>query len=340
MDDSQNTSSGSEIPAQKNDPDLAEAEENGESISLKVTRFLRMCWTRRRMIFVILVIGTSISIVSALIQPNIYVSTTTLMPPDNASPYSSMMSLLSSSGAAASLGSGALGMEIPGELYVSILESRSVQDSLINRFNLISYYRSKMIEDARKSLSGDTEIEQDRKSGIISISVSATDPVFASKLAAGYVEEMNRVLTNNSTSAARRERIFLEGRVKDVNRSWMTRQRTSASFLRRAGRSMCRRRREPMMDVGLRLQAELIDGRSRVAALRQVYSEDSSKVRALEAHNAELQQQIDKMGGVASTGWGRHQCGNSGFPTAHELPALGLVKLASRRPAARLSGPQ
>jgi uncharacterized protein involved in exopolysaccharide biosynthesis len=216
MDDSQNTSSGSEIPTQKNDPALAEAEENGESISLKVTRFLRMCWTRRRMIFVILVIGTSISIVVALIQPNVFVSTTTIMPPNDASPYSSMLGLLSSSGAAASLGASALGVEIPGELYVSILESRSVRDSLITRFNLEKHYGSKLIEDARKSLAGDTEIEQDRKSGIISISVSATDPVFASKLAAGYAEELNRVLTNNTTSAAHRERIFLEQRLLDV----------------------------------------------------------------------------------------------------------------------------
>jgi capsule polysaccharide export protein KpsE/RkpR len=73
------------------------------------------------------------------------------------------------------------------------------------------------------------------------------------------------------------------------------------------------------------LQGELIDGRSRVAALRQVYSEDSSKVRALEAHNAELQQQIDKMGGVSQPSGSSTNVAVSGFPTAHDLPTLGLT---------------
>ena len=77
-----------------------------------------------------------------------------------------------------------------------------------------------------------------------------------------------------------------------------------------------------MMDAGIRLQSELVDGRSQLAALRQVYSEDNSRVKAAEARISELQREIDAMGGGAS---GKStETGNSGYPSAGKLSALGV----------------
>src|ERR1035441_525399 len=126
------------------------------------------------------------------------------------------MSLLSSAGPAASVGSAALGLKTPGALFVGILGGRTVQEDLVRRFNLTSQYKQPLIEDACKRLTADTVIREDTKSGIITISVKADDPVLASNIAQGYVEELDKVVTNNSTSAARRERIFLEGRLKEI----------------------------------------------------------------------------------------------------------------------------
>jgi capsule polysaccharide export protein KpsE/RkpR len=303
MDDSQNPMPDQNLQIETNEPgefESVDAEEAGETLSTKIARFLRTCWLRRKVILVLVAAGVLISILYAFSLPNIYTSTTTLMPPDNVSPYSAIMSALSPNSPAAELGSSALGLNTPGDLFISILESRDVEDGLISRFNLAQYYKTRLNEDTRRSLAGDTSIEEDRKSGIITISVKARNPVFAATLANGYVDELSRVVNDNTTFAARRERIFLEERVKEVKEKLDETAKDLSQFSTRSGAVDVPSQTKSMVDEGLKLQAELIDGRSQLAALRETYSEDSVRVRALEAHNAELQRELGKMSGVAS----------------------------------------
>ncbi len=247
------------------------------------------------------------------------------MPPADTSPYASIMSMLSPNGAGGELGGEAFGLETRGDLYIAIMQSRNVQDGLINRLGLANYFGVRSIDDARKSLAGATKIEQDRKSGIITISVTAGNPVLASNIAAGYAEELNRVMTENTTSAARRERIFLEGRVKDIKDKLDESAKELSQFSAKSGAIDMPSQTRSMVDEGLRLQAELIDGRSQLAALQQTYSEDNVRVRALEAHNAELQHQLDKMGGLPHGSGTNSDANVSPYPTADELPSLGLT---------------
>ena len=324
MDDSQSATPTSELSAQTDEVEAADAEEAGESISSKIARFLRTFWVRRRMVFGILVAGTLVSLVYAFRLPAFYTSATTLMPPDSTSPDFSIISALSSN-PEARLGGEALGLYTTGDLFISILQSRNVQDGLIHRFDLARYYKTQLIDDTRKSLAASTKIEADQKSGVISISVTAGDPVLATNMARGYVEELNRVMTDNSTSAARRERIFLEERVKDVKEKLDESAKKLSQFSTKSGAIDVPSQTKSMVDEGLRLQAELIDGRSQLAALRQTYSEDNLRVRALEAHNAELEQQLNKMGGQPQGSGAHADTTKSPYPTADELPALGLT---------------
>jgi len=325
MDDSQDITPDPEYPNPTNDPESPDTEEVPESISAYIARFLRTCWLKRKLVFVIVAAGVLISLLYAFSQPNIYTSTTTLMPPDNVSPYAAIMSALSPSSPAAELGSSALGLNTPGDLFISILESRDVADGLINRFNLAQYYKTNLHEDTRRSLAGDTSIVEDRKSGIITISVKARNPAFAAKLAQGYVDELSRVVNDNTTFAARRERIFLEERVTEVKQKLDDTAKDLSQFSTRSGAIDVPSQTKSMVDEGLKLQAELIDGRSQLAALRETYSEDSVKVRALEAHNAELQRELDKMSGVGKGSSANPDANSSPYPTANELPSLGLT---------------
>ncbi len=326
MDDSQNPMPDSELQIETNESELANEEEVGITLGSRLANFLRACWVRRKMVGSILVAGVLISALYAFIQPNIYTSSTTLMPPGNSSPYPSISSLLSPGGSAAAVfGSEALGLNDPGDLFVSILKSRNVQDGLINRFGLVGYYRTRGIEDARASLMAATRIDDDRRSGVITISVADRNPVIAAKMAQGYAEELNRVVAGNTTSAARRERIFLEERVKDIKQQLDDSAKQLSQFSTKSGAIDMPSQTKSMVDEGLRLQAELIDGRSQLAALLQTYSEDNSRVKALEAHNGELQREIDKMGGVPQGPGPDSDAHKSPYPTAEELPALGLT---------------
>lgn len=176
---------------------------------------LRLLWEARKLLFGALVLGAMGSLGLALLIPSRYEATTQLMPPDGQS--SSGMAMLSAlAGRTGGLGGVAgdlLGVKNSGALFVGIMESRTVQDRLIDQFELRRIYRAGKMEDARAALAAHTRIVEDHKSGIIAVTLTDQDPHLATVMAQAYVDELDRLVEQVSTSSARRERIFLEGRL-------------------------------------------------------------------------------------------------------------------------------
>ncbi len=296
-----------------------------EALSVRITRWLRLCWVRRRLVLSILAAGILFSVLYALSLPNMYTSTTTLMPPDSASSNSNLMSLLSSAGAAASVGSAALGVKTPGAIFVGIMGSRTVQERLVKQFDLVHQYKTPLMDDACKRLMADTVIKEDLKSGIIAVSVKAANPVLASNLAQGYVAELDRVETNNSTSAARRERIFLEGRLKEIKQDLDDSSKALSQFSTKSRTIDIPSQGKAMVESGLKLQEQLVITRSDLAGLQQAYSANNVRVRAAHARIDEIQGQMNKISGLSQKNGAGVATSDSGYPSVGELPALGLT---------------
>ena len=104
------------------------------------------------------------------------------------------------------LASQLLGLNSSGQLFVGVLQSRTVEDDVINRFGLMKRYSARYVEDARKQLESVTEIKVDDRTGILSISVEDKDPKLAAAMADAYVENLSKVLSTVNISSAHRER--------------------------------------------------------------------------------------------------------------------------------------
>jgi exopolysaccharide biosynthesis WecB/TagA/CpsF family protein len=179
---------------------------------------LRLFWEARKLLFAAFVLGALASLGLELLIPSRYGATTQLMPPDGQS--SSGMAMLSAlAGRAGGLGVVAgdlLGVKNSGALFVGIVESRTVQDRLVEQFELRRVYHAGKMEDARAGLAAHTRIVEDRKSGIIAVTMTDHDPRLAAAMAQAYVDELERLVEQVSTSSARRERVFLEERLRAV----------------------------------------------------------------------------------------------------------------------------
>jgi len=324
MDDSHNTDVEESAWTQA---DELESEDNGgksaEETVERILHLLHRYWQKRKLAFGIIAAGIVLSVAYSLMLPNYYLSTTTLMPQDNASPYSSMLGAISGSGAA-SLGSDALGLSTPGELLTSILESRTARNEMVEKFDLVNYYHLPVGEAARKYLTAVTKIDEDRKTGIITIAVTDKSPDFACKLAQGYVDELNHILTKNSTSSARRERMFLEERVKDVKRDLDESSMALSQFSTKNKAMDLTAQARAMIEASLRIQALLAESESQLAALKETYASDNYRVKAMEARNAELLRQFNSMGGTSRTS-APSAGGNIPFPSVGDFPGLGLT---------------
>lgn len=301
------------------------AEEGAGILSSGAFNILRILWVHRCGIAKTVAAGVLLSAVLAFRLPTMYTSITTLMPPESSSPNSNLMSLLSSAGPTASLGGAMLGAKSSGAVFVGLLRSRTVQNDLVGRFDLLHYYNVQLVEDASRNLAADTNVQEDQKSGIITVSVSARDPQLASRIARGYVEELDRAVTSNSTSAARRERTFLEGRLTEIKHDLDDSARALSQFSATSRTIDLPSQGKAMVEAGLKLQSELAVARSEWAGLRQTYSDDNVRVRTASARVEELQRQLDKITGPTGKTGSTADANGTDYPSLERLPALGLT---------------
>jgi uncharacterized protein involved in exopolysaccharide biosynthesis len=199
-----------------------------------------------------------------------------------------------------------------------------MKESLVERFDLKNYYEERLLEDACKDLDGDTHILENPKNGQISITVLAKSPVLASKIAQGYVDELDHLVELDSTSEARRERIFLEGRLKELKQDLDDSSKALSQFATENTALDVASQGKAMIDSSLRLQAELASARSAEAGLQQEYSEDNVRVRAANARIEELQRQLNIINGQSGKGALRADIDQSGLPSISALPSLGV----------------
>jgi len=298
----------------------------------RTTTNLRLLWEQRRFLLRWTVIGLVASLVVAFLIPSRYVATTQLMPPDNQSGGGAAAFLAAAghgSGGGSSLAGLAgdlLGTKNSGALFVGILASRTVQDRLIEEFGLRREYWDSKMEDARADLAAHTGVSEDRKSGIISISVWDHNPQKAAAITGAYVKELDRLVAEVSTSAARRERIFLEDRLHTVKQDLDSSAANFSEFASKNTAIDIPAQGKAMVEAAATLQGQLIFAESELHGLEAIYTDQNVRVRALRARVSELRTQLGKMGGEAgAAGALTTKSDPSLYPSIRQLPVLGVT---------------
>jgi uncharacterized protein involved in exopolysaccharide biosynthesis len=291
---------------------------------------LRLLWESRRFLGHVSGVGLLLSALIAFLIPSRYQSVARLMPPDNQSSSGLAMAAAALSGSVGGglggLASELLGQKSSSDLLVGILNSRTVEDKLIQEFDLRKVYGERRMEDARKDLGNQTEISVDRKSQIITISVTDKSPQRAAAIAQAYVEELNRTVAEVSTSSARRERIFLEGRLQAVNQDLEAAEKEFSQFASKNTAIDIKEQGKAMVDAAASLQGQYIAARSELEGLRQLYADSNVRVRSVQARVAELENQLKKVGGKdESTSLEKATQGDSLYPSIRKLPLLGVT---------------
>lgn len=223
------------------------------------------------------------------------------------------------------LGADLLGLRSSGALFISLIGSDSVRDDLIDRFDLRHVYWTSTYKSARKGLSRNTDVEEDKKSGVISITVTDRDPKRAAAIAQAYVEELNRLVASLNTSSAHRERVFLEERLKVVKQELDESARAFSEFSSKNVAIDIKEQGKAMVEAAGELQGQVIAAESELQGLEQIYAPGNVRVRSVQARIEELKRQLNKLGGSASPGPTEIGSGDSIYPSIRQLPVLGVT---------------
>lgn len=307
--------------------DFARAQESDE----KALESVRLVWERRRLVFKFALCGLILSTLLAFLISSRYESTARLMPPDSQSAGSglAMLAAASISGAASGLGSMAtdlLGSKSTSDVFVGILSSRTVQDHIIRQFELQKLYGTRTMEDTRKRLAKETSLSVDRKSQIITITVTDKSPQRAAAVGQAYIDQLNRLVAELSTSSARRERIFLETRLQGVSSDLEDAEKEFSQFASKNTAIDIKEQGKAMVGAAAALQGQLIAAESELEGLKQIYTDSNVRVRSVQARISELKVQLEKMGGKDESSPGASgKPDDSLYPSIRKLPLLGVT---------------
>lgn len=264
----------------------------------------QLLWQHRHVLARVTAIALAVSVAIVFAIPKRYRSRTSIMPPDQQNSSTMMLAALTSRapnlGSLGSLASSLMGGHSNTALFEDFLQSGTVSGHLIDRFNLQDVYHKRYRIDAAKHLARCTKITDDKKSGVITIEVDDTSPTRARDLAQGYLDELNQIVTQTNTSAAHRERVFIEQRLHAVRADLETAQIQLSEFSSKSSTIDIGAQTRAMVDAGARIQAELLIEESGLESLRQMYGDGNVRVREAEARIATLQEGLRKMTGSSA----------------------------------------
>jgi tyrosine-protein kinase Etk/Wzc len=273
---------------------------------------------RWRLILAAVVAGGALALGLSFIISTKYASTARIMPPQQS--QTTLSALLGQLGPLGMVGAKDLGLKNTSDLYVDMLQSRTVADALIQQFDLRKAYHQKTQADTRLKLARRSEISSS-KDGIISISVLDPDPRKAAAMANAYVAELYKLNQNLATTEAGQRRVFYEQQLEktkdDLARAEveMKQMEESTGVLSLEGQT------KAAVESAARLQALIAGKEVELQSLASFATEQNPELQRLRAELVALRQQQSALQNREA----------KGELTAGRLPAAGLEYIRKLR---------
>ncbi|OGL43662.1 MAG: hypothetical protein A2W05_08090 [Candidatus Schekmanbacteria bacterium RBG_16_38_10] len=285
--------------------------------------YLIVLLKRKKLIISITSGAALITAIISLIMTPIYRAETRILPPQTGSSSIAVGMLSQMSGAQGITES--LGLKTPSDLYIGMLESRTIADRIIDRFNLMELYKAEYREDARKELFEDAlEAETDKDTDIITIDVEDKDPKRAADMANAFVEELKNLTKGLAVTEASQRRLFFEEQLKDTKMALVKAEEEMQGFQEKTG----------ALQVDAQTKA-IIEG---IAMLRAQIAAKEVQLKVMRtyatAQNPDLQRAEDELNGLKAELGKLEAKGGSGhdslIPTGR-IPEIGTEYIRKLR---------
>jgi tyrosine-protein kinase Etk/Wzc len=286
----------------------------GESNEIDALDLLIVIAKKKRMIVFSSITAALVGAVISLLIPKLYTSMTRLLPPQQT--QSSAVAMLAQFNPLASAMGKELGIKNPSDIYIGILRSRTVQDALINKFDLRKVYRYKTYQDTRLKLEDRSDIKAG-KEGIITVAVQDRDPARAAEIANAYVSELIRVTQSLAVGEASQRRLFFERQVNTAKGELADAEVNLRVTQEKTGLIQLEGQAKAIIESAAILKAQIAAKRVQLDRMRLFAAPQNPDLLGAEQELVGLQQQLSVLE--------QKQSGNGDIQVAtSKVPAAGL----------------
>jgi uncharacterized protein involved in exopolysaccharide biosynthesis len=270
-------------------------------------------WKRRKLILAITLSITAISgIISFFITP-VYKATAKIIPLASQKQGfipipSDMLGLM-----------GLLGTEFGGSRAATIkaiLQSRELAKRVIENTGIKKYLYGKLWDEksgslrkdipphkipsddelAEKFLKENLAVTEDKKTGVIEISIFfPKEPTLSAAIANEYIEELSKIVNERAYTVAKKNRIFLEERVKQTELKLSQVEQYFKDFQQKYNVVAIDKQMEEGLKIYAELVAKLSEKEMQLEVMRKITSPDNPEVVTLNYEISELRKKIREL---------------------------------------------
>jgi tyrosine-protein kinase Etk/Wzc len=177
---------------------------------------------------------------------------------------------------------------------IAILQSRTVQDALINELYLEKVYRDHVIEDAREDLQKHTTVSENARNGIITIVVTDRNADRAMAMDRDYAAELNRIVIAMARKSAQGDRIYLQQQLVRTSAELKIAESKAGVFASTAMVADPEEKLRAAIRGEVRLEDAINSRQAELQSLRADYTDESPDVRIVKAQVSELKRDLNE----------------------------------------------
>lgn len=260
--------------------------------------FLELCYSWRKLISITTGVFAVLSVVMALLLPNKYEGSASVLPSQKSALLNMMGTGVSStvSNLAQKFGSLVGGSETQigsGFSYLAILNSRDAMSQVVKKFDLFKVYSIKdsMMDQAINELRGNSDFELD-KFGAVIVRVYDKSPKRAAAMANYFVDLLNDINANLSSEDARNLRIVVQARYEKNLSDLRAEEDSMKVFQEKYGVFSLPEQAKASVVVGAELESQMILAQVKLSVLAKQFGPEAPEIITAQQQIAALRQKI------------------------------------------------
>lgn len=273
---------------------------------------------RWRKFYLITLLGVFVvACIVSLLLPKYYQSTATILPPITITGFEALIPE-----EIRGFFGGSLGQNAEANVYLALLNSRSLREEMIKKFDLAKVYKFKepyAIEDLLTILDNNIEVVFDGENPL-SISVTDRSPERAADMANFMVDELDRMYQEINNRQASFNRVFLAKRVAETRATLAVYEDSLKNFQERNQAISLPEQATAAIRVASDLIAQMMNLDVQIQVLRNTVQPDHPSLRSLTEERRGIEDQIKKLTKSSSS----RSDEATAFPGFDQLPELGM----------------
>jgi uncharacterized protein involved in exopolysaccharide biosynthesis len=266
-------------------------------------------------------ITTLLAILYCIFATPIYTAKTIINPPKLTDAGSGVSQLLGGMAGLSLGGGGFLSQKTDADVVIAMLNTNQLKDMVINKFNLIKYYKKKDIELTRKSLNDRVKFIPDMKSGFVEIDVDDKDPKLAANMANYYNIALGQLISNVAYNKSKQKMDFFNQQLASAKKAVNDAQSKLKDFAQKNG-IVAGQQSQVIAGLTTQLQAQLVVAQAQLQAMSLYATTDNPDYKEVSAKVDAIRKQLNDISG--------QQTQSSNNPDSLPIPAGLAPELAQQ----------